>query len=116
MIMGIMPGVLFLVTRQCVQGVILSTCLAVGFRDSMMLGALVICSIVRMGELSITLCSASCCKTILSFVTLCSSSVGGGASIVMILSRKSHRRRLPLGVCVALVAPLVNSLVRACKC
>ncbi len=111
-----MPGVLFLVTSQCVWGVVLSAYLAVGFRDSMMLGALVIRLIVRMGESSITLCFASCCKMILLFATLCSSNVGGGTSIVVILSQKSSKRHLPLGVCVALVTPLVNSLVMARKC
>ncbi len=39
---GIIPGVLYLVTRLCVCGIIFSTCLAVGLHESMIPGASVI--------------------------------------------------------------------------
>jgi hypothetical protein len=56
---GRRPGVLLHVTRRCSRGVVHNVHLAVGLCISKMGGASVIQVIVIMGELSITLCSAS---------------------------------------------------------
>jgi hypothetical protein len=56
---GRIPGVLLSVTQCCSRGVVCNVCLAVGLRISMTGGASVIQGIGKMGESSITLCSAS---------------------------------------------------------
>ena len=75
---GRIPGVLLRVTWQCSCGVVRNVRLAVGLCVSMMGGASVIQGIVIMGELSVTLCSASCALCGRSAITLCSSKIGGG--------------------------------------
>jgi hypothetical protein len=65
-IAGTVPGVLFLVCRQCKWGVFFNTRLAVGFLAFIIGGAFVMRGTVRMGVSSITLC---CCN-----LTLCSCS------------------------------------------
>ena len=65
------PGVFARVWQWCMRGVFLKALFAVGLRACMMGGAFVIQVMVRIGVLSITLCSSSlalCCSS----VTLCS--------------------------------------------
>ena len=83
---GSMPRVFFLVTHLCVCGVAFSARLTVELRDSMIPGASVIRGMVIIGELLITLCSASFLIRMVESATLCSSGVGGGLSIVVMRS------------------------------
>ncbi len=109
------PGVLLLVTWWCVCGVVLRKRLFVGLCDSIIPGAFVICGMV-MGASSITLCSASLICWWILFTTLWLFCVNRGASIAMMPSWSMHKSCFPLVFLFALAAPLVSSLVRACKC
>ncbi len=72
-ISGSPPGVLFLVTRQCIRGLSFSLRFAVGLRDCIIAGASVMRGMVSIGVLSNTLCWFSL-TTLCSFaLTLCSS-------------------------------------------
>ncbi len=95
-------------------GIVLRARLAVGFQDSIMVGASVIHGIVIMGELSITLCS------VLYLITLHSPPWGGwrtgGCRICWILVWSIGRRRLPLLVVLARPEFLASSSVSIWKC
>ena len=109
---GTMPGVLFRVVRRCSLGVFFSARFVVGFRASIIEGALVILGIVTMGVLSITLC----CSSRAALFTLCSSTAGGGFNMSSIRFRRRLSKRRPLFVAPAGCAHSVSSSVSARKC
>ena len=113
------PGVFALVWCQCMCGVLFKAFFAVGLCTCMMGGAFVIHGMVRIGVLSITLCSSSltlCC----SLVTLCSvlgvAVNAGGLRMVCRLDCNNFNRRLPLLVEAATAIVSRSSSVRARRC
>jgi hypothetical protein len=111
-----MPGVLLRVTRWWTRGVSFNFRFAVGLQASMMPGTFVILGMVIIGELSITLCCATCSTWCNSSLTLCPFKVGGGASNAVIQSLRSWRIRHPFGVVLTRSVLAVSSSVRAQKC
>jgi hypothetical protein len=95
---GIIPGVLFLVTCLCVRGIVFSTLLAVGLCDTMIPGASVIRGMVIIGNSLITLCSAS-------FLIRLVEGVDGGLSIVVMRSLSMRNKCSPLVVWFTTGAP-----------
>jgi hypothetical protein len=102
---GIMPGVLFRVTRQCSLGVFSNAHFAEGFCDSMIAGVSVRCGIVMMGVSLITLCYTSRASS----PTLCSSTGGGGCRILLL---EVHRRYPKYSRLTLLLIPLSPCVVR----
>ncbi len=83
---GIIPRELFLVTCLCVPSIAFSTCLAVGLHNSMKPDVSVIRGMVIIGNLLITLCSASFLIRLVESAILSFSGLGGGSSIVVMWS------------------------------
>ncbi len=81
-IKGRPPGVLSVVTCQWTKGAVLTACFAIGLRDSMMAGALVMHGRVIIGVSLITLY----CSVLTLCSTICSVAVagrgGGGVNIL----------------------------------
>ncbi len=101
------PGELFLVTQQCICGVVLSMCMFVGLRNSIIPGVFVIHGMFLMGVSSITFCSASLICWSILFTTLCYSCVGRGASIDAMRSWSLRKSCFPLVFSFTTAAPLV---------
>jgi hypothetical protein len=113
---GTPPGVLFLVTRKCVTGVILIFCFAMGLLDAMMAGTLVMHRRVMIGVSSITLC----CSALTLCSTLCSvvgaGIRGGGVKMLPMCVCRSVSNLRPLFVVPAMVPLAANLSVSSRRC
>ena len=97
--------------------VVFNTLFAVRFQVSMIGGAFVMQSTVRIGASSITLCSASRSWAQCSASTLCSSATGrGGLRIFLTCSARSLSKQCPFVVSLAWAVCSVSSLVKAHEC
>jgi hypothetical protein len=112
LIIGTPPGLLFLVTCQCIRGVFLSAHFDVGLRACMIGGAFVMRGMVSMGVSSITLC----CSSLTLCSAICVALALGGVRIVLILDWSSLMSLYPLGVAPAMAVFSANLSVSARKC
>ncbi len=112
---GSITGVLLIVISWLSLDMVFRTCFAVRVRVSMKGGALVRQGTVRMGELSITLCSATHASCWQSLVTLCSKEIGVGCKRPSMQVPRSLSNHLPLGVLLDLAVCYVSSFINTHK-
>ncbi len=113
---GSIPGVLLRVVHWWSRGVVFNAHFVIGFCISMMGGESVMQGTVKMGDFSITFCSALRVLCWQTLFTLCSSEIGGGCKSVLILVARCLSKRLPLGVPLAWAVYLVSSSVNTWRC
>ncbi len=113
---GIMPGVLFHVTRLCRHLVPFNFLLAVGLLDVTMRGKSVMRGIVMISVSSITLCSSVCQANCSLFSALCSSMGGAGCNKSSFFGARNFNNRFPFGVLLATAVASINSSVSALRC
>ncbi len=113
---GMPLGVLFLVTHQCTTGVVFIFLFAVGIRDAMMAGVLVMRWRVMIGVPLIT----HCCSVLTLCSTLCSVAGagigGGGVKNMPMCCWRSMSNQRPLVVVPAIVPLADNSSVSSRRC
>ncbi len=110
------PGVLFHVMGQCILGLFLSICFAIGLRDCIIAGASVMHGMVSIRVLSITLCWFSLSTLCSCSLTLCSSWTICGFNACFIFPCSAFMSCFPAGVAFASSTASANSSVSAQKC
>ncbi len=112
---GSILGVLLHVVRQWSRDIVFNAHFAIVFCISMMGGEFVMWGTVKMGDSSITLCSALHILHWRTLFTLCLSEIGGGCKSVSVLVARCLSKHLPLGVPLAWAMYLVSLSVNVWK-